>query len=299
MLDWVRGILEQSPLLALFAAIGLGYALGQVSIAGFSLGVGAVLFAGLAIGALAPGSVPPGLVSSIGLAMFLYGVGIQYGRPFFAGFRGPGLAWNLLGAAGVFASLAAALTLGHALGVAPEHSMGLFAGGLTSTPALQAAIDAAGNRDPAIGYSVAYPLGVVGPILCLFLFARLFQPRLAPATAPPQIIEITLEGKEDVTVAELMDRLPPGVHLGAIRRDAPRRRWRSRRRETATLQWRCPPPPDATRRRPPGRARPDPSRSGQGPRGRAPAGPGRAPRDGRIAIRRHRRRRARADRATG
>jgi len=219
MLDWVRAILEQSPLLALFAAIGIGYALGQVSIAGFSLGVGAVLFAGLGIGALAPGSVPPGLVSSIGLAMFLYGVGIQYGRPFFAGFRGPGLAWNLLGAAGVFASLAAALTLGHALGVAPEHSMGLFAGGLTSTPALQAAIDAAGNRDPAIGYSVAYPLGVVGPILCLFVFARLFQPRLAPATAPPQTIEITLEGKEDVTVAELMDRLPPGVHLGAIRRD--------------------------------------------------------------------------------
>jgi putative transport protein len=141
MVEWAKVILEQSPLLALFAVIGLGYALGQISIAGFSLGVGAVLFAGLAIGALAPGSVPPGLVNSIGLAMFLYGVGIQYGRAFFAGLRGPGLIWNLLGAAGVFASLAVALVLGQALGVAPEHSMGVFAGGLTSTPALQAAID--------------------------------------------------------------------------------------------------------------------------------------------------------------
>jgi putative transport protein len=219
MLDWVRVTLEQSPLLALFATIGLGYALGQVSVAGFSLGVGAVLFAGLAIGALAPGSVPPGLVNAIGLAMFLYGVGIQYGRAFFAGLRGPGLAWNLLGAAGVFASLAVALVLGRALGVAPEHAMGLFAGGLTSTPALQAAIDAAGNRDPAIGYSVAYPLGVVGPILCLYVFTRLFTPRVAPAPAPPKAIEITLEGLERVTVAELTDQLPPGVHLAAIRHD--------------------------------------------------------------------------------
>jgi putative transport protein len=217
MLEWVRVILEQSPLLALFAVIGLGYALGQISIAGFSLGVGAVLFAGLAMGALAPGSVPPALVNAIGLAMFLYGVGIQYGRAFFAGLRGPGLVWNLLGAAGVFASLAVALVLGRAFGVAPEYSMGLFAGGMTSTPALQAAIDAAGNGDPAIGYSVAYPLGVVGPILCLFVFTRLRQPRVAPAPAPPQPIEITLEGFESVTVAELMDQLPPGVHLAAIR----------------------------------------------------------------------------------
>ena len=219
MLEWARIILEQSPLLALFVVIGLGYAFGQISVGGFSLGVGAVLFAGLAIGALAPGSVPPGLVNSIGLAMFLYGVGIQYGRAFFAGLRGPGLIWNLLGAAGVFASLAVALALGRALGLAPEHSLGLFAGGLTSTPALQAAIDAAGNRDPAIGYSVAYPLGVVGPIVCLFVFARLFQPRVTPAPARPQPVEITLTVPESVTVAELMEQLPPGVHLVAIRHE--------------------------------------------------------------------------------
>ena len=54
MLEWIRIVLEHSPLLALFAVIGLGYALGQISVAGFSLGVGAVLFAGLAVGAIAP-----------------------------------------------------------------------------------------------------------------------------------------------------------------------------------------------------------------------------------------------------
>ena len=38
-------------MLAIFAAIGLGYAIGRISVAGFSLDIGAVLFAGLALGA--------------------------------------------------------------------------------------------------------------------------------------------------------------------------------------------------------------------------------------------------------
>jgi putative transport protein len=217
MLESARIILEHSPLLALFAVIGLGYALGQVSIAGFSLGVGAVLFAGLAIGAIAPKATPPGLVSAIGLAMFLYGIGIQYGRNFVAGLRGPGLTWNLLGAVGVVSALAIALALGGMLGVSPAHAIGLFAGSMTCTPALQAAIDAAGNRDPAIGYSIAYPLGVVGPILCLYVFSRAHKPRVAPAPAAPRALEVTLEGVADITAAQLVARLPPGVDVLAIR----------------------------------------------------------------------------------
>lgn len=176
MLEIIRELLEQSPMLALFAVIGLGYALGQISIAGFSLGVGAVLFAGLALGAIATKAVPPGLVSSIGLVMFLYGIGIQYGKQFFAGLSGPGLKWNVL-----------------------------------------AAIEAAGNRDAAIGYSVAYPFGVIGPILCLYVFARTIKPRLVPTPAPLQPLEITLDDPKGSTVAELIAQLPVGVELIAVR----------------------------------------------------------------------------------
>ena len=76
MLDVVRPLLEQSPMLALFAAIGIGYAMGRISIAGFSLDIGAVLFAGWRSGDRAQGGAAR-LVSSIGLVMFLYGIGIQ------------------------------------------------------------------------------------------------------------------------------------------------------------------------------------------------------------------------------
>jgi putative transport protein len=215
--EGLRHLLEQSPMLALFGVIGIGYAIGQISIGGFSLGIGAVLFAGLAVGALAPQSAPPGFVSSIGLVMFLYGIGIQYGRQFFAGLTGPGLKWNLLAGASILAAFGLTLFLGRLAGVSMAYSMGLFAGALTSTPTLQAAIDAAGNRDPAIGYSVAYPFGVIGPILCLFAFSRLLRPRLAPAPAPLQHVELTLEHPPGPTLREVLAALPTGVELVALR----------------------------------------------------------------------------------
>jgi len=49
----IAAFLDAQPLLALFLVIGVGYAVGRISIAGFSLGIGAVLFVGLAVGAFA------------------------------------------------------------------------------------------------------------------------------------------------------------------------------------------------------------------------------------------------------
>ena len=219
MLDTVRQLLEHSPLLALFAAIGIGYAIGRISIAGFSLDIGAVLFAGLALGAIAPAAAPPALVSSIGLVMFLYGIGIQYGRQFFAGLAGTGLLWNAIAVIGVAAALAVTLAAVKVFGVPVPQAMGLFAGALTSTPTLQAAIDAAGNRDPALGYSLAYPMGVIGPILLIFIFTRVVRARLAASAPPPAALEIALAAHwQGSTVGDVIAALPAGVDLVAVRR---------------------------------------------------------------------------------
>ena len=48
-------LFQTQPLLTLFVVCGLGYLLGQIRVGGFSLGVAAVLFVGLAFGALIPG----------------------------------------------------------------------------------------------------------------------------------------------------------------------------------------------------------------------------------------------------
>src|SRR3954468_5903124 len=209
MIDVLRTLLEASPLLALFLAIATGYAIGQISIAGVSFGAGAVLFTGLIIGAIAPKAAPPGLVGTLGLVIFVYGVGIQYGPQFFASLKGPGLKYIALAAVAVIASLLVAMSLASPLGISMATAAGLFAGSGTSTPTLQAALAAAGNEDPAIGYSVSYPFGVIGPIVLMTLMAALVKPVFKSPTRDVQIAELTLEQDlRDRTVAELSAKLP-------------------------------------------------------------------------------------------
>src|ERR1700710_3343417 len=96
MLDTARNTIGTQPILAIFLAIGLGYLVGQINIGGFSLGVGAVLFVGLAIGAFAPKAQITGPIGLTGLIMFLYGIGILYGKQFFEGIVGSGRKYNLV-----------------------------------------------------------------------------------------------------------------------------------------------------------------------------------------------------------
>lgn len=218
MLDVIRTLLESSPLLALFLAIAAGYALGQISIAGVSFGAGAVLFSGLIIGAIAPKAAPPGLVGTMGLVMFVYGVGIQYGPQFFANIRGPGPKYIALATVAVVASLVVAMLLAGPLGVSLATAAGLFAGSGTSTPTLQAALTAAGNQDPAIGYSVSYPFGVVGPIVLMTIMAALVRPKFGAPKQNVRIAELTLDTKcEERTVDEISEILPADVKIVAVR----------------------------------------------------------------------------------
>ena len=222
-MDFIRTVLEQQPLLALFLTIAIGYVVGEVTVKGFSLGVGAVLFVALAVGWFAPGSAPAAILGNFGLALFLYTVGIQYGRQFFLGLTSRhGIKANLLALTGVLVAGALSLLLARWANLGLGYGLGLFAGSGTSTPTLQAAIVAVGNDDPAVGYSVAYPFGVAGPILILYLTFLWRKPRIeAPAAAGLELIEIALQRPEYVgrSIGDLAGALPAGVRVVAVRRD--------------------------------------------------------------------------------
>ncbi len=220
MLDLARDIIGTQPILAAFLAIGLGYLVGQINLGGFSLGVGAVLFVGLAIGAFAPKAQIVGPIGLTGLIMFLYGIGILYGRQFFEGMVGAaGRKYNLLALIGVVAGLAVALALGQAYGIKVGQTLGIFAGSMTSTATLQAALDVMGNKDPSIGYSVAYPFGVIGPILCIYFMTQLVKPKFPAKTQRFHMGEITLgESGAGRSVDELAKDLPLGVQVTLIRK---------------------------------------------------------------------------------
>src|ERR1043165_3232143 len=145
-MEYFCTLLEQQPLLALFLTIAIGYIVGEINIKGFSLGLGAVLFVALGMGWFAPKSAPAAILGNFGLALFLYTVGIQYGRQFFLGLTSAlGLKANVLALIGVLGAGALSLLLARWANLGTGYGLGLFAGSGTSTPTLQAAIAAVGN----------------------------------------------------------------------------------------------------------------------------------------------------------
>jgi len=181
--------LAANPIFLLFFVIGGGYFIGRVKVFGFSLGVAAVLFVGIACGALDPRLSLPDYVYTIGLILFVYTVGLQSGPVFFASFKKRGLKVNILVVATILATAVLATFLRKMPGFTIPGLAGLFCGALTNTPALAASVEALRSAastlpkaalenlagSPVVTYGLAYPFGVFGMIFWMHLFAKIFK----------------------------------------------------------------------------------------------------------------------------
>jgi putative transport protein len=221
-MEFVKALLEQQPMMAVFLVIALGYLVGEINVKGFSLGVGAVLFVALAIGWFAPKSAPAAMVGTLGLALFLYAVGIQYGQQFFIGLTSAaGRKANAIALIGVLLAGAVSIVFVKMLDLPLGQGLGLFAGSGTSTPTLQAALAALRNDDAAVGYSVSYPFGVAGPILFLYIFFMVLKPKIeAPTGTGLEMLEVALHNPDlyGKTLGDVTATLPAGVQIAAVRR---------------------------------------------------------------------------------
>jgi putative transport protein len=220
-METLAAFLAQQPLLALFLVVAAGYAIGAIDIKGFSLGVGAVLFSGLLIGVVSPKSQPPAILGTIGLVLFLYGLGVQFGRQFFAGLAGrAGRRYNVLAAVAIASAAVVAIIEMTVMDVSAPMMAGLFAGSGTNAATMQAAMEAAGTREPAIGYSVAFPFGLVGAILCLYVMQLFVKPNIdAVSKSGLETLEVAIHAEDAVgrTLGEAMARMPAGVQVLAVR----------------------------------------------------------------------------------
>lgn len=168
-------VLIENPLLLLFIVSALGYAIGRIKIQGSSLGVAAVLFVGLAVGALDPRLALPEIIFLLGLVIFVYSIGLSSGPGFFASFTPRGLRDNVFVLGVLVIAAVIAFALAYLLGLQGTIVAGMFAGSLTNTPALAGVVDAlrasgaseAVLAEPVIGYSIAYPVGVLGMIFAV------------------------------------------------------------------------------------------------------------------------------------
>ncbi|MDO4791657.1 MAG: TrkA C-terminal domain-containing protein [Buchananella hordeovulneris] len=154
-----------SPLLTIFVVVSLGSLVGSIPLGPLRLGAAGALFVGLAIGALDP-RLGEGLklVQSIGLALFVYAVGLTAGTTFFREIKRY-LAFMGVTVVGLSVVAVIIYFVGPYFGLSKEMTLGTYAGLMTSTPALSAATTVTGSVEPGVGYALAYPIGTVMALL--------------------------------------------------------------------------------------------------------------------------------------
>ena len=186
-MDWIvslftpGGIAQAVIMLAL--TITAGMFLSKIKVGGISLGVTWILFAGIAFSHFGLGIDTHILhfVKEFGLILFVYSIGMQVGQGFFSSFKKGGVKLNLFAAGIVLSGVLTALIIKEVTGISGQAIVGILSGAVTNTPGLGAAqqtyADLYGAADPviALGYAVAYPLGVIGIIFTLIFLRWIFR----------------------------------------------------------------------------------------------------------------------------
>ena len=185
--------LLHNQIFLLLVIIILGELLGKIRLWNLSLGPSAIIFVALAFGHY--GVTLPQGVQTIGLAMFIYAVGLQAGPGFASSFRSHGLAMALtvivMAVTGILVSYLCCRIFGFDAGT----GAGLLAGAMTSTPALAAAVEIVGHSRAPAAYGVTYGFGIIGVVLAVKLL--------------PTLLRISISTEEEGLAAELAVVNPP------------------------------------------------------------------------------------------
>ena len=161
--------------LVIALVITIGITLGKLKFRGISLGITWILFVGIALSHFGM-TINPEIrhfAQEFGLILFVFSIGLQVGPSFFSSFKQGGMQLVGCAAAIVLLGVATAGVIHLVTGTPIPTMVGILSGAVTNTPGLGAAqaayADTTGIQDPniAMGYAVAYPLGVVGIIFSL------------------------------------------------------------------------------------------------------------------------------------
>jgi len=235
-------LLVDNPLLLLFFIAAISYPLGRVKIKGTSLGVAAVLFVSIAVGALDPNLKLPDVVFTLGAVLFVYTLGLSGGPGFFASFRSKGMRDSLFVTAILIGAAGLSVIAHYVLDLKPTLTAGMYSGSLTNTPALAGVVEYVRNNapgdardammaEPVIGYSITYPMGVIAVIASVLVMKRIWKVDYAAEARQLQAlggtsrhlenrtIRVTRAEPIDETLRELTFRFGWEVNFSRLKRD--------------------------------------------------------------------------------
>jgi len=165
--------------------IAIGIWMGRIKIAGISLGITWVLFAGLIFSyfGVEIDSGTEHFMKEFGLILFVYSIGLQVGPGFWASLKKNALVNNLLALAIVATGVIITIILYSVSGNSIAVMAGVMSGAVTNTPGLAAAqaavsdlhVTVADKSLITLAYAVTYPLGVFGIIGSLLLLKKVFN----------------------------------------------------------------------------------------------------------------------------
>ena len=186
-MTWLTELIQNDSvartILILAVVISSGIYLGKIKIFGISLGITWVLFVGLILGHFGFSIQPTVLhfIKEFGLILFVYSIGMQVGPGFFSSFKQGGIRLNMLAVGVVLLGVLTVLGFFWLTDYPMTTLVGIMSGAVTNTPGLGAAQQAyleiyqSNAPDIALGYAVAYPLGVVGVIGATILIRILYK----------------------------------------------------------------------------------------------------------------------------
>ena len=218
----MASLFASSPLLALFVVVALGAAIGAIRIGPLRFGAAGALFVGLIVSALHPEVVSThmSIVQPMGLAFFVYCVGISAGATFFQDLRKQ---TNLLALTTIVCVVGALIALagGRLLGLSSGLTSGLFTGALTAAPALDTATRLTGDPNAAVGYAFGYPVGVIGGILIVTITVtrKWVGPKDTPSLAGSSLEAVSIRVSKHINTRDIDAWRDQRVRLSYLRRD--------------------------------------------------------------------------------
>ena len=218
----MASLFASSPLLALFVVVALGAAIGAIRIGPLRFGAAGALFVGLVVSALHPEVVSThmSIVQPMGLAFFVYCVGISAGATFFQDLRKQ---TNLLALTTIVCVVGALIALagGRLLGLSSGLTSGLFTGALTAAPALDTATRLTGDPNAAVGYAFGYPVGVIGGILVVTITVtrKWVGPKDTPSLAGSSLEAVSIRVSKHINTRDIDAWRDQRVRLSYLRRD--------------------------------------------------------------------------------
>ena len=218
----MASLFASSPLLALFVVVALGAAIGAIRIGPLRFGAAGALFVGLIVSALHPEVVSThmSIVQPMGLAFFVYCVGISAGATFFQDLRKQ---TNLLALTTIVCVVGALIALagGRLFGLSSGLTSGLFTGALTAAPALDTATRLTGDPNAAVGYAFGYPVGVIGGILIVTITVtrKWVGPKDTPSLAGSSLEAVSVHVTKQINTRDIDAWREQRVRLSYLRRD--------------------------------------------------------------------------------